>query len=301
MLHSDARAEQLAIARIVVFGLWFLIIARMRVTQFELIPEELIQPPGLMRLIPLETLLSSPTILIVLKALALVGCALCVIGFRPYVPVAVGTAILILFHDGAMKSIGGYVNHSQVVLLLVTIILAIFPAADAYSLRGSWKGGPSGERWRYATPMLISALVIAIPYCFLGVRRLVAGGVGIYTGDSMTLWAVSRSLEYSNYDFDLGLLVLENSFFPVLMAVGMLIVTFFEVVAPLTLRYGRLRVAWIAVIVSFHFVTLLTMRIFFWHNVILIFVFFTKFTRVVVAPQAALRRLTRLRARLSAG
>jgi hypothetical protein len=300
MLHSDARAEQLAIGRIVVFGLWFLIIARTRVTQFALVPEELIQPRGLMNLIPLERLLSSPTILVGLKAAALVGCALCVIGFRPYVPVAVCTALLIIFHDGATKSVGGFISHSQEVLLLIAMILAIFPAADAWSLLGRAKASPSGERWRYATPMLISALVLAIPYCFLGIRRFVVGGIEIFTDDSMTRFAVSRSLEYGGaYDFDFGLLALENSVFPVLLAIGMLIVTIFEALTPLILRYDRLRLAWIAVIVSFHFVTLFTMRIFFWENVILIFVFFTTLTRVAVEPRAARRRLTRLRARLS--
>lgn len=54
MIHEDATADRLAAARIAVFGVWFAIIAMTPVTNFALLPAEVIAPAGIMRMLPMR-------------------------------------------------------------------------------------------------------------------------------------------------------------------------------------------------------------------------------------------------------
>ncbi|HYI61789.1 MAG TPA: hypothetical protein VEW93_08300 [Acidimicrobiales bacterium] len=274
MIHARARAPHLAVLRVTVFGIWFVTVAQLRVRQFATIPPELVQPPGLLRALPLEELLARPNLLQVLQVVALVGCTLAVAGVRPFPVVALPTVAVLFVLDGAMKSVGGFTNHAQTAVLYAAGILAVFPAADAWSVARR----PAPDRrspWLHRAPLVLSTLVITTAYTMIGLRRLVDGGLSLVTGASVETWLVSRSLEYGRYPFDDGLLVLEHRWLLGLAVAGMALTTCFESLSLLTLRSDRFRLVWLAVIVPFHVVTLFAMRIFFWENLILVVVLLT--------------------------
>lgn len=279
-MHRGVRAEHLAVVRIVVFAVWFAIIAATSTGSFHLLPEELLDPRGFARLLPLEAVFWTPWLAGVAKALTLLGCLACLLGVRPHGVVATATVSLIFLHDAVLKSLGGYSNHAQSGLLMVAALVAAFPAADALSVSG--RRSADRSPWLYRTPLVASALLIALTYSFIGTRRLFVGGGEVFTDGSIERWAVGRTLEYSWYDLDVGLMVLDQRWLVPVLVGGMAVATVFEIVSPLVIRYRKLLPYWLAVIVPFHLATAVSMNILFWENLILILFLFTGLTDAVV-------------------
>ena len=73
---------------------------------------------------------------------------------------------------------------------------------------------------------------------------------------------------------DWGLIVANSTFLLVVFKTGFFIITLFEIASPLIFFSRKFRIVWLAVIIPFHFLSLITMKIFFWENTILIFVIF---------------------------
>lgn len=275
------RAEHLAVLRIVVFSIWLILIATMDTSVYPLLPEGLSDARGVGNLLGLPLLLQSPAIVRGLWIAAMIGCAFCILGLRPYGAMATITAVLVLYHDALMKSFGSYTNHAQVIPLLLVLILPLFPAADAFSASRSQRTSPA-RPWLYRVPLLAAAAILCLSYSFIGARRLFLGGVGIYTDDSMLRWIVARTLEYGAHDLSVGLSVLDVQWLWPLLGAGLLITTVFEVLSPLALRPTRFRYFWLGVIALFHLSTLMLMDIFFWENLILLTVLFTPLTDWII-------------------
>jgi hypothetical protein len=269
VLHAGARAADLAVLRVAVFVTWLAVVARTPLDLYPDIPAELFEPRGVMRLLPTEALLAAPTALLTLKVLAVAGCALCVLGIRPFPAVAVPTVSLLVVFDGATKSLGLYANHDLAALLFVAMLVSFFPAGDAISVMGRRRDAPPSSDL-YGAALQLSVLVLALTYALAGFRRLITGGVEVFATDSIVLWLVARSSEWAAYGFDEGLRVLDHEWLRPAMVLGMLVATVAEALSPLVLCSRRFRLVWVPVIVGFHLFTLLTMRIFFWPNLVLI-------------------------------
>ncbi|MGY6500120.1 MAG: hypothetical protein ACXIVQ_04360 [Acidimicrobiales bacterium] len=277
--------RHLASLRIAVFGTWIILLGSTRLHLLADLPPELVQPNGLARLLPVDVLMGSPLLLAVVQLSAILGCVLCVLGIRPYAPIATATVALIFVNDGLMKSIGLYDNHAQWGALMVALVLAISPAADA------WSWGPRADRTaeghlphdRYAAPLVAVAALFALAYLMIGARRVVDGAVTVLTDDSMVIWSVARILEDDHYPWDVPQVLLSNQWMLPGVAVGFALVTIAEILTPFILRNRRLCTMWLAVMVPFHVSTLLFMEIFFWENLILIGVLFTGIPTSIIA------------------
>lgn len=273
MLHRNGSPTALGLARITVFSIWLFSIAVTPVMLYSVLPESLFTPVGVFRFLPPELFhfALNESFLMGLKAALMALCGLLVLGVRPFTPLAVGTCALLLFYDFLMKGFNGYVNHAQLGILYGALVLAVFPAADGLSVMGPSKR--PAPRAHYAAPMFVVALLLAFAYSFIGTHRVVQNGLGIFTGDAIVTLLAVRSLEFSATGF--GTLPLTLPALAPFLKLGYFITTLFEVLAPLALIYRRFRRLWLAVIIPFHLMTLLTMNIFFWENILLILVFFT--------------------------
>jgi hypothetical protein len=292
-LHDDAGPEQLAVARIGVFGLWLIILLRVDPRRFADLPSELATPLGAMHLFPLEAMVGSSWVMTTMWGLAVLGCGLCVLGVRPFLPVALPTSLLLLAFDGSMKAFGGYANHAQSAALFAALIIALFPASDAWSAFVKVKRPEVDvSPWIYRTPLILATLALALTYSLVGLRRIVAGGPAVFLGDSVEVWLVAASSQWAEYGFDHGLLILEHRWLVPVAAVALLVATTFEVLAPLVLRTRQFRVAWVLVVVSFHIGTLLTMRIFFWENLVLIALLVTPLPSLLIERVGSWRNRT---------
>jgi hypothetical protein len=276
MIHVDAGADRLAIARIAVFGIWFVKLVITPVRNFALLPAELVDPPVVLGLLPVEIWLTSEPTVVALKVLGLALTAACILGVRPWRPLAITTVTVILWHDATMKSVQGYDNHAQAAVVFAAIVLAVAPAADALSVHPRRPQAGQEDRSRYAGPLLLASFLVALMYTLIGLRRLVYGGVTVFTDGSLERWVAARSQQYAATDFGLGTTVLDLPGAGVLLALGMVVVTTLEVLSLLVLRSRKLRAVWLAVLIPFHLFTLLLMNIFFWENLILLAVLFTR-------------------------
>lgn len=123
--------------------------------------------------------------------------------------------------------------------------------------------------------MTACALALGFAYLFVGMARIVGGGLEVLTDESLRHWVVLRSLESSNYAFQYGIAITDSPLLYKGMLAGFAVVTLCEVLAPLALFHRVFRFFWLAVMVPFHVACLMTMNIFFWENVLIILVLFT--------------------------
>jgi hypothetical protein len=279
-------AEILGIGRITVFGIWFYHVLN---TPFDLIgqlPYDMFRARGLLGVLPdpfYQALFASPGLLLGWKIALLIGCALLVLGVRPFPLFAVPVTLLLLLFDGVGKGFAAWVNHGQMGILFAAIVLCLFPAADALSVHGRKREGAARPAV-YAGGVLAIAAFLSAAYAFIGTHRVVSGGSAIFTGDAILTYLAVQSLNYSAYGFQYGLLGLSSPLIGVLFKVGYAVTTLFEILSPFALVNTWFRRVWLVVIVPFHVTTLFTMNIFFWENILLIAVF--------VAPAGYLMRST---------
>jgi len=302
MRRPDA-AELLGAGRIVVFAIWFFHVLRTPVELFAELPFELFTARGVIRAIPdsaFEAFFSNAPLLLAFKGGLLVGCLLLVLGVRPFRPIAVPVVVSLLLFDGMTKGFNAWVNHGQMGILFGAVLLCLFPAADALSVRGRRTEGASPPAV-YAGGVIAVAAFLAAAYTFIGTHRVVHGGFGIFTGDAITTYLAVQSLNYSARGFEYGLLALSYPAVAAVFKVGYAVTTLFEVLSPLCLVNTWFRRTWLLVMVPFHVTTLFTMNIFFWENILLILVFVAPIGYATGAPPTATTRLPLAGLRMVAG
>jgi len=262
----------LAMIRIAVFVVWAWQIVTYRAGSLADLPREIVRPPGLFDNAALQALYGSGVALELLRWGTVALCVAAAAAVRPFAPIAVAAVAGIVVTYGAMQSIGGYVNHAQQNVLWIAVLLVAAPCADRLSMSGP---PPDSARSRdHATTVTLIALLVAATYAMTGLRRVGVGGVSVFTGESMKIWVTARSLQYSAFPLDVGLVVLRSRAIERLLQVGLLVSTVFEIASPLAVCWRRFRWVWIAVMVGFHVGVLFMMRIIFWENIVLILVVF---------------------------
>jgi hypothetical protein len=258
LLHDGAGTRELAILRIVVFLLWAGTILTTPLRQLARLPAELVQPRGVLRLVPAEAIAGNATMLLLVQALALAGCVACILGVGPYRVIALSTTALLVLHEGLVSSAAGFLVHSRLSLVVVTLIVALAPSAETLAVRpsGVSQGGlPPPAQW-----LRIASLYVLVTYSLVAARRL-AGGAEVFTNGSLERWMVARSLQPAETGFDLGLLLLDHAVLPTLLPVAFLGTTLLELGAPLVMRSTPFRHVWTASILGFHVVVAVTMNL----------------------------------------
>lgn len=273
MTWSDNWALRLGFGRILVFGIWMVSVVTTPVTLYSELPREIFHPPGALMLFPdaFWDLFLSPAVLLGFQGILVMGCAACAAGVRPFRPIALGTVVLLILFDGLMKGWGGFINHAQMGILYGAILLSMFPSSDQLSVyKKIYKKESS---YVYHAGILSTAGLFTFAYAFIGTRRIVVGGLEIFTGDAILTHFAVQSLNYSSSGIELGLLVTQHAWLAVTAKVGFAVITVLEVLAPLCLLSRRFTVVWLSVMIPFHFSTLPAMNIFFWENVLLLLFF----------------------------
>jgi len=276
-LHElPASATALGFARIAIFATWMIVLVRANLPVVAELPFDWFRPWGPLILLPdaaIESLLQ-PAPLWTIHVLA---CALALgllLGVRPFEPLACVFVGVVILAECLAKGFCGYANHAQFALLYATMVMTLFPCANGCSILGPTRRAASDALLR--APMLLVPIVVGLTYAAIGLRRITSGGLEIFLDDTILTYLTARSLEYSAYGFEHGLLVHSSPLLIAKVKIGYVVTTFAEIAAPAIILVGwRLRLVWLAIILPFHLLSLLTMNIFFWENVILLIVFFT--------------------------
>jgi len=276
MIQENAGVKTLALLRVVVFGCWLIIAVLFSPRSYSMLPVSIFEPWGAYRVInlfPVELLkiLLSEWFLRSLKGFLIGGCFFCLLGVRPFKPIAIFTILLIIVYDFVVRGFSGYINHAQIGIFYSALFIAFSPAADSFSIHKKKLEEPEKD---YFFPIILTALTLTLAYSFIGIRRFMVGGLEIFTNDALLTYLIRNTLNYSPYGFELSLTLIEYGWVILLLKVGFFVVTIAEVLSLLILFNNYLRYAWLIIMVPFHLLTLFTMNIFFWENLLLISVLF---------------------------
>ena len=269
MILRNPTAHDLALVRVVVFAIWLLELSASSLARIASLPFDAFHPHGPVRLLPevLQRALLGADALTAVQATAFLACAWALTGLKGYRVAAMVAAVTLTFNEALGRGFA-HINHSQVAPLYAVIVLAAFPA-DRVKIPRPGTRAPADADAARAIWLLTFGVFFA--YTAIGVYRLTQSSPQIFFDDTM-IWSIAKNTyRDSFYGMQLGKLVIEFPALAVFTKVGYFVVTIIEVVTFLIPYHRGLRLTWLLVIVGFHANTLILMNLWFWHNVILIF------------------------------
>jgi hypothetical protein len=162
-----------------------------------------------------------------------------------------------------LASSWGQIFHTENLLVLHALVLAVSPAADALSLDARRLDDRPVTGDRYGWAVRVAALVTVTAYVLAGVAKLRIGGIGWAGGDVLRNLVAHDNLRKAvlgDVHSPLGAAAVRHAWLFPPMAVATLVV---ELAAPLALLGGRIRTAWVTSAWVFHVGVLALMAILF--------------------------------------
>lgn len=277
MLHGSATARTLGQVRAWVFGIWLIIIVFDPIWMLAALPVSSLDRMGALRLVPEAAwpLILSTPFWGVFKAALVALLIASTLGLQPYRPIAVAAAAgLTLLHG--IKQGTGFTNHSHYALLYASYGLALFPAADGFAL---WPSRVRRSTSLYPFAMLSMALIPLVAYTAVASHRIAHVSPELFFSDSMAFYIADTTFQLSVHAMPYGRRFLERPGLLPILNVGFAVTTLFELLSPLCMVAREFRLVWLAVMVAFHFATLVLMNIFFWQNLLLFAVLLVDISR----------------------
>lgn len=162
----------------------------------------------------------------------------------------------------ALASSYGQVFHTENLLVLHLLVLAMAPAADALVPgRRGWAPDAVGERWGW--PLRLASVLVVATYVLAGLAKLRIGGAGWLDGDVLRNLVAHDNLRKAvlgDAHSPLGTALVGHAWAFAPMAWATVVV---ELGAPVALLGGRWRTAWVAAAWAFHLGVLALMAILF--------------------------------------
>lgn len=279
MLNERVSPQTAGVVRVVVFGFWLLNVALVHLEDLAALPLEVLERHGVLWLIPdaVWAGIWTPGFLRVFRVLLLGSLAWLVLGLPRYRAVAIAACVALTLFDGMEKSLG-HINHSKFAMLYSAYLLAMFPCTDAVSL--SRRPRRLAADVQYVAPVMAIAVLILLVYGFVGAYRIDRSGLEVFTSDAMKNWFLKRSYEQSSTNLRYGIWLAERPDLMFVFNAGFAWVGLLELLSPLCLLWRWFRWTWIASMLPFHVLSLLTMNIFFWPNALLILLVLTDSDRL---------------------
>jgi hypothetical protein len=266
VLHDQATARSLGLARILVFSL--AAASRLSLPLWEVCCLSEYRPAGVMRLLGAAWWVPrmTPAGAVVIQALT-VGLLLAVAaGARPYRWLAPAACLALTVSEGILRGYGQF-PHRYIILLLLAYLLCGFPAADALSLFPPRTRRTTDPRL-YQAALVSATLLFCLTYSLTAARRLSSGGLAIYFDDTILCATATRDAELGAAG-GWGLWACESVAAAWMLRLGFPLVTLLELLAPLCVFSKPFRWGWIAVMAPFHVGTGLLMGIWFTQNLAL--------------------------------
>ena len=265
LIHEQAGPRLLRLTRLGIFALWIVKLLLDPLQRLAEMPRELFQPVGILGLLPARALNELLTFagLGWLHTLTLIALLLALTN-RAFPLIATISAILLTIYSSLIRGFGPAV-HTDIVLLLAVYALAGFACADWIAL----KLGKKKPDASCSYPLITIVTMLLLAYCLVGLNRAVAGGINVFTGDTMEVWAIDASLRGYYFNTNIGWHVPDWPLVAFLLRAGLPFITLFEITAPLCLASPHYRWVFIPVMLSFHLLSLLFMNIFFFDDMLL--------------------------------
>jgi hypothetical protein len=266
MIYAQANAARLAFLRIALLTVCAIDVALDPFPALATLPRAWFSGHGPWALVPeavIDALWSEP-VLLGLKLTTLIVLGLAALGARTP-RLWAGLAALLLTLIWSFVRGFGHADHSQLQLLFSTFALPFLPAWDALSLT---REEPREQR-AYVGAFVTLAVVFGFPYFLTGAARLAQEGFGIFVGDAMQHFMARETMSLDDFDFTLGLSLLDPALRPALN-LGFFGVTLAELGTPWAYLKKSFCLVWLALIVPFHVLAPVLMHVLFVHNLALI-------------------------------
>ncbi len=255
----SAARQRLGLLRAWVCVVWLIRVLPDPLEDLARLPRELFNPLGVLNVVPpgwWSTLLSAD----VLNAAqwTLTGTllmALCGLGTRPAL---VFSTVLLILVQGVVRGFG-FINHAELPLLMVTVMLCVAPCTETWAL---WPA--RGQRHGHHGALLVARLIVVSACCFIGVHRLIYGGVALFGSHTLLHYVLHRTYGMHSYGFAYGTHMLTSAWFYASAHIGFVALTFCEAAAPFALVSRRFARLLVPVLMIAHVLILLTMNIAFW-------------------------------------
>lgn len=242
------------------------------------------QPVGV--LAPLDGPPAGPLVVAVAVAAPLLGLVVAAGWWYRVSAPAMAAVVLVVT---TLDSSWGQVFHTENLLVVHVVILALAPAADVWTLRRPGRPPAPGPApapapdGRYGWPLRVAAVVVVVAYALAGVAKLRASGFGWASGDvlrNLVAYDNLRKAVLGDQHSPVGAALVGHGWVFPPLAVAALVV---ELGGPLALLRPRLRFAWAAAAWLFQLGVLLLMAI----------VFPYQLSGVAFAPFLPLERIAR--------
>jgi hypothetical protein len=272
MIYRAADARRLAITRIALLAICAIDVVLDPFPELAALPRAWFSAHGPWALLPAGAVdaIWSTGALLGLKAVTLVALAAAVLG-GPRPRLWAGLSALLLTFTWAFVRGFGHADHSQLQLLFMSFVLPFLPAWDALAL--SKEAHEERETRDYAGAFVALAAVFGFPYFLTGAARLAWEGFGLFLSDAMQHFMARETLALDDFDFTLGLSLLDPALRP-LLNLGFFAVTLAELGTPWAYLERRAAWLWLLVIAPFHALAPLLMHVLFVHNLAVIAVLY---------------------------
>lgn len=173
-------------------------------------------------------------------------------------------AFLLTVYSSLIRGFGPAV-HTDVIFLLSFYGLCGFAWSDFFTRNQKTAGNTC------AYPLITIVTLLCLSYCMVGLNRLFHGGLQVFTGPTMEVWAIDAGLRGYYFNTGLGWHLPEWPWAVFFLKLGLPVTTFFEITAPLCLISRIFRWVFIPTMAVFHLLSLVLMNIFFFDNLLLYF------------------------------
>jgi len=258
LIHEQAGPPLLRLTRLGIFALWIVKLLLDPLWRLADMPAGMFRPVGILALWPTPQDLLVPSFLTAFWFITLAVLALGLTN-RAFPFISTLAAILLTVYSSLIRSFGPAV-HTDIVLLLAVYALAGFSWADLFAPRAPG---------RNSYPLVTIVAMLCLAYTLVGLNRVVAGGAGVFTGDTMEAWTIDASLRGYYFNTNIGWHVPEWPLLVFMLKSGLPVITMFEITAPLCLASSHYRWVFIPVMLSFHLLSLVFMNIFFFDDMLL--------------------------------
>jgi len=260
-LFASTAAMNLAVLRVVVFGMLFYLLFTEPILNYAAWPREMFQWPAVGGLI-LSRLPLSVEIVEPLLVIAMATTAMAAIGFFSRTSGLI-SIVLATYLLGIPQS-SGKVNHMHHVLL-IGLLVSLARSGDALSLDSLWQAirradrgqvAPPRRAVRYGLPLRLSMVLLALVYFFPGFWKVATNGPEWIFSDNLNNQLLQKWFELEHYRPPLPIHEL-----PFSSQMGALTAVVFELGFVLAIFWRRSRALWAVLGLAFHNLTRLLMNI----------------------------------------
>lgn len=256
--RPEAPPERLAVVRILVgtYSLVWLLIRLPHLLSYANQPAAQLRPIGVMSWLT-EPLPAWLVYISVVLCVPLAGAFLVGAKYRVMAPLFAFCFLCVLTYSNSF----GMIFHTENLLMMHVIVLALVPAADAVSWDAKQRGSSPEPDPRYGAALRTMCVAVVLVYLLAGIAKVQHSGLAYFDGDTLrnyVAWGNMRKVALGSTHSPLGVFLLQFSGFFAFLVVSTMVL---ELGAPAALLHRRIALGWCVALWGFHAGVLAVMAI----------------------------------------